>query len=201
MQNLCSSTQTIIINDSPTLQLLYTQIMSFSSLILMPNWPKWPQRGGKRILRRRKLICLLIFSYAWNFSLTMSTSYSKCVWSRMRTCWYITCMKYYRFLYFSLCNRHAMTKHQYYLQLRKDILEEMMRCDTENAMILASLALQAEFGNYQPEVLNDNFNHWITCWLFSWLIIYSTWSESSAHYIFLELKVMSSNCFVPPFNS
>lgn len=47
-----------------------------------------------------------------------------------------------------------MTKHQYYLQLRKDILEEKMRCDTTNAMILASLALQAEFGDYQPEVIN-----------------------------------------------
>jgi hypothetical protein len=45
-----------------------------------------------------------------------------------------------------------MTKHQYYLQLRKDILEERLRCDTENAMLLASLALQAEFSDYQPEV-------------------------------------------------
>lgn len=51
-------------------------------------------------------------------------------------------------------NRHAMTKHQCYLQLRKDILEERMRCDTDNAMLLASLALQAEFGDYQPEVPN-----------------------------------------------
>lgn len=48
--------------------------------------------------------------------------------------------------------RHAMTKHQYYLQLRKDILEERVRCGTEDAMLLASLALQAEFGDYQPEV-------------------------------------------------
>lgn len=47
-----------------------------------------------------------------------------------------------------------MTKHQYYLQLRKDILEERMRCDLENAMVTASLALQAEFGDYQPEVLS-----------------------------------------------
>ncbi len=45
-----------------------------------------------------------------------------------------------------------MTKRQYYLQLRKDILEERVRCDLENAMILASLALQAEFGDYQTEV-------------------------------------------------
>nr|XP_033502544.1 tyrosine-protein phosphatase non-receptor type 13 isoform X2 [Epinephelus lanceolatus] len=48
--------------------------------------------------------------------------------------------------------QHAMTKHQYYLQLRKDILEERMRCDTENAILLASLALQAEFSDYQPEL-------------------------------------------------
>uniref|UniRef100_A0A6Q2XZI0 Protein tyrosine phosphatase non-receptor type 13 n=1 Tax=Esox lucius TaxID=8010 RepID=A0A6Q2XZI0_ESOLU len=48
--------------------------------------------------------------------------------------------------------QHSMTKHQYYLQLRKDILEERMRCDMENAMILASLALQTEFGDYQPEL-------------------------------------------------
>nr|XP_057908268.1 tyrosine-protein phosphatase non-receptor type 13 isoform X4 [Doryrhamphus excisus] len=48
--------------------------------------------------------------------------------------------------------QHAMTKHQYYLQLRKDIVEERMRCDMENAILLASIALQAEFGDYQPEL-------------------------------------------------
>ncbi|KAJ8286648.1 hypothetical protein GJAV_G00041540 [Gymnothorax javanicus] len=48
--------------------------------------------------------------------------------------------------------QHMMTKHQYYLQLRKDLLEERTRCDVENAMLLASLALQAEFGDYQPEL-------------------------------------------------
>ncbi|XP_072310859.1 tyrosine-protein phosphatase non-receptor type 13 [Eucyclogobius newberryi] len=48
--------------------------------------------------------------------------------------------------------QHSMTKHQYYLQLRKDVLEERMCCDMENAMLLASLALQAEFGDYQPEL-------------------------------------------------
>ncbi|XP_041666705.1 tyrosine-protein phosphatase non-receptor type 13 isoform X2 [Cheilinus undulatus] len=48
--------------------------------------------------------------------------------------------------------QHAMTKHQYYLQTRKDILEERTRCDTDNAMLLASLALQAEFSDYQPEL-------------------------------------------------
>ncbi|XP_077354565.1 tyrosine-protein phosphatase non-receptor type 13 isoform X4 [Festucalex cinctus] len=50
--------------------------------------------------------------------------------------------------------QHAMTKHQYYLQLRKDILDERMRCDMENAILLASIGLQAEFGDYQPEQLH-----------------------------------------------
>uniref|UniRef100_A0A672HFQ7 Tyrosine-protein phosphatase non-receptor type 13 n=1 Tax=Salarias fasciatus TaxID=181472 RepID=A0A672HFQ7_SALFA len=48
--------------------------------------------------------------------------------------------------------QHAMTKHQYYLQMRKDILEERMRCSAENALVLGSLALQAEFSDYQPEL-------------------------------------------------
>uniref|UniRef100_A0A1A7WAN9 Protein tyrosine phosphatase, non-receptor type 13 n=3 Tax=Iconisemion striatum TaxID=60296 RepID=A0A1A7WAN9_9TELE len=48
--------------------------------------------------------------------------------------------------------QHAMTKHQYYLQLRKDFLEERIRCSTDNAVLLASLALQAEFGDYHPEL-------------------------------------------------
>lgn len=52
-------------------------------------------------------------------------------------------------LYF---NRHNLTCHQYYLQLRKDLLEERVHCDDEAALLLASLALQAEYGDYQPEV-------------------------------------------------
>ncbi|XP_052591512.1 tyrosine-protein phosphatase non-receptor type 13 isoform X6 [Peromyscus californicus insignis] len=48
--------------------------------------------------------------------------------------------------------QHSLTCHQYYLQLRKDILEERVHCDDETALLLASLALQAEYGDYQPEV-------------------------------------------------
>nr|XP_060635261.1 tyrosine-protein phosphatase non-receptor type 13 isoform X5 [Anolis sagrei ordinatus] len=48
--------------------------------------------------------------------------------------------------------QHTLTCHQYYLQLRKDILEEKIHCDDETALLLASLALQAEYGDYQPEV-------------------------------------------------
>ncbi|XP_024430613.2 tyrosine-protein phosphatase non-receptor type 13 isoform X11 [Desmodus rotundus] len=48
--------------------------------------------------------------------------------------------------------QHTLTCHQYYLQLRKDLLEERMHCDDETSLLLASLALQAEYGDYQPEV-------------------------------------------------
>ncbi|XP_062430305.1 tyrosine-protein phosphatase non-receptor type 13 isoform X2 [Rhea pennata] len=48
--------------------------------------------------------------------------------------------------------QHTLTCHQYYLQLRKDILEDRLHCDDETALLLASLALQAEYGDYQAEV-------------------------------------------------
>ncbi|XP_077332510.1 tyrosine-protein phosphatase non-receptor type 13 isoform X12 [Lithobates pipiens] len=48
--------------------------------------------------------------------------------------------------------QHSLTCHQYYLQQRKDILEERLYCDDEAALLLASLALQAEYGDYQQEV-------------------------------------------------
>ncbi|XP_041497966.1 tyrosine-protein phosphatase non-receptor type 13 isoform X3 [Microtus oregoni] len=48
--------------------------------------------------------------------------------------------------------QHNLTCHQYYLQLRRDLLEERVHCDDEAALLLASLALQAEYGDYQPEV-------------------------------------------------
>ncbi|XP_072352385.1 tyrosine-protein phosphatase non-receptor type 13 isoform X14 [Scyliorhinus torazame] len=47
--------------------------------------------------------------------------------------------------------QHTLTSHQYYLQLRRDILEERLHCSDETALLLASLALQAEFGDYQSE--------------------------------------------------
>lgn len=48
--------------------------------------------------------------------------------------------------------RHRLTRHQYYLQLRRDVLEDRVYCNEETALFLAALALQAEFGDYMPEV-------------------------------------------------
>ncbi|XP_032122781.1 FERM and PDZ domain-containing protein 2 isoform X4 [Sapajus apella] len=47
--------------------------------------------------------------------------------------------------------QHSLTRHQFYLQLRKDILEERLYCSEERLLQLGVLALQAEFGNYPKE--------------------------------------------------
>ncbi|KAG1950408.1 tyrosine-protein phosphatase non-receptor type 13 [Pimephales promelas] len=52
---------------------------------------------------------------------------------------------------------HRLTRHQYYLQLRRDVLEDRLYCNEETALFLAALALQAEFGDYMPEVYGKNY--------------------------------------------
>ncbi|XP_029926756.1 tyrosine-protein phosphatase non-receptor type 13 [Myripristis murdjan] len=52
---------------------------------------------------------------------------------------------------------HRLTRHQYYLQLRKDILEDRLYCNEETGLFLAALALQAEFGDYIPELYGKNY--------------------------------------------
>ncbi|KAM7385641.1 hypothetical protein PAMP_001715 [Pampus punctatissimus] len=52
---------------------------------------------------------------------------------------------------------HKLTRHQYYLQLRKDILEDRLYCNEETGLFLAALALQAEFGDYMPELYGKNY--------------------------------------------
>lgn len=57
-------------------------------------------------------------------------------------------------VFFPLCffARHSRTRHQFYLQLRKDVLEERLYCNDETLLQLGVLALQAEFGSYPKEV-------------------------------------------------
>ncbi|XP_077470416.1 tyrosine-protein phosphatase non-receptor type 13 [Stigmatopora argus] len=52
---------------------------------------------------------------------------------------------------------HRLTRHQYYLQIRKDILEDRMYCNEETGLFLAALALQAEFGDYMPELYGKSY--------------------------------------------
>lgn len=53
--------------------------------------------------------------------------------------------------------QHSHTRHQFYLQLRKDVLEERLYCNDETLLQLGVLALQAEFGSYPKEVENKAY--------------------------------------------
>ncbi|TRY58580.1 hypothetical protein DNTS_030044 [Danionella cerebrum] len=53
---------------------------------------------------------------------------------------------------------HKLSRHQYYLQLRRDVLQERLGSDEETVLYLAALALQAEYGDSLPEVQEDNIN-------------------------------------------
>uniref|UniRef100_U3JYE5 FERM domain-containing protein n=1 Tax=Ficedula albicollis TaxID=59894 RepID=U3JYE5_FICAL len=53
--------------------------------------------------------------------------------------------------------QHGLTRHQFYLQLRKDILEERLYCSDETALKLGALALQAELGNYVSEMHGKSY--------------------------------------------
>ncbi|KAG9433958.1 protein unc-79 isoform X9 [Apis mellifera carnica] len=44
-----------------------------------------------------------------------------------------------------------MTRYHYYLQLKSDILEGRIQCNSRQATLLASYSMQAEFGNYDAE--------------------------------------------------
>lgn len=44
--------------------------------------------------------------------------------------------------------QQEITRYQYYLQLKKDVLEGRISCSLEQAIRLASLAVQADFGDF-----------------------------------------------------
>ncbi|XP_007936874.2 FERM and PDZ domain-containing protein 2 [Orycteropus afer afer] len=51
--------------------------------------------------------------------------------------------------------QQKQTRHQFYLQLRRDILEEKLYCNDETLLRLGVLALQAEFGHYPQEQVKE----------------------------------------------
>ncbi|XP_053270099.1 tyrosine-protein phosphatase non-receptor type 13 [Pleuronectes platessa] len=52
---------------------------------------------------------------------------------------------------------HKQTRHQYYLQLRRDLLDDRLSCHEETALYLGALALQTEYGDCMPEVYGRNY--------------------------------------------
>ena len=53
--------------------------------------------------------------------------------------------------------RHHMTRHLFYLQLRRDILEERAMVNEDQAMSLAAVALQSEYDDYDPSTCTRNY--------------------------------------------
>ncbi|XP_049710882.1 FERM and PDZ domain-containing protein 2 isoform X4 [Elephas maximus indicus] len=51
--------------------------------------------------------------------------------------------------------QQSQTRHQFYLQLRRDILEEKLYCNDETLLQLGVLALQAEFGRCPREQVKE----------------------------------------------
>ena len=54
------------------------------------------------------------------------------------------------------CNSYQKTLHQFYLQLREDILNGQLYCHEEASFNLGGLALQAETGDYN-DTLGDEY--------------------------------------------
>ncbi|CAH2321589.1 FERM and PDZ domain-containing 2 isoform X1 [Pelobates cultripes] len=65
---------------------------------------------------------------------------------------------YLSFFYSSFLLRHCSMRHQIYLQLRKDLLDERLFCNREAALLLGSHALQAEVGDCPPELREQDFH-------------------------------------------
>ncbi|XP_063748697.1 tyrosine-protein phosphatase non-receptor type 13 isoform X2 [Eleginops maclovinus] len=62
-----------------------------------------------------------------------------------------------KFFVKDISNLHKQTRHLYYLQLRRDLLEDRLSCHEETALYLGALALQTECGDCMPEVYGRNY--------------------------------------------
>ena len=57
-----------------------------------------------------------------------------------------------------MLRRDQMTRHLFYLQLRRDMLEDRLQCAVDQATKLAALALQAEYGDHDnPALINHGY--------------------------------------------
>ncbi|XP_073774109.1 FERM and PDZ domain-containing protein 2 isoform X1 [Danio rerio] len=79
------------------------------------------------------------------------------VWKKVPTATFVL---HFRIKYFVsdvslLLNK--FTRHQFYLQLRRDLLDDRLQCNEETCLFLGALALQAEFGDSLPEVYGKNY--------------------------------------------
>ena len=52
-----------------------------------------------------------------------------------------------------------VTRYHYFLQLKLDVIEGRLRCNYEQAIVLASYSLQAEFGDHDQERHTPGLTH------------------------------------------
>jgi hypothetical protein len=50
-----------------------------------------------------------------------------------------------------------LTQHLFYLQVKESILTENVYCSPEASVLLASYAIQAEYGDYDPDIYQPGF--------------------------------------------
>ncbi|KAL1263829.1 hypothetical protein QQF64_004184, partial [Cirrhinus molitorella] len=125
-------------------------------------------RGGDvfdMIIAHANLVEHFYFGLAYNddnefFFLDNDTKLSKVApdaWKKVPTATFVL---HFRIRYFvndiSLL-LHKLSRHQYYLQLRRDILDDRLPSNEETCLFLGALALQAEFGDSMPEVYGKNY--------------------------------------------
>ena len=60
-----------------------------------------------------------------------------------------------------VCCRHEVTRHLFYLQLRRDVLEERCGTTEEQGLRLAGLALQAEYEDWVDKARHTPPEHYL----------------------------------------
>ncbi|XP_058263000.1 FERM and PDZ domain-containing protein 2 [Hemibagrus wyckioides] len=124
-------------------------------------------RGGNvfdMIIAHSKMVEHFYFGLAYTdnkfFFLDNDTKISKIApesWKKVPTSTFVLHVRIKFFISDVSLLLHKMTRHQYYLQLRRDILEDRLPYTEETGLFLSALALQAEFGDILPELYGREY--------------------------------------------
>ncbi|KAA8581177.1 hypothetical protein FQN60_002758 [Etheostoma spectabile] len=151
---------------SPTTQRELSVVMPNGQSILVKCEVK--SRGGDvfdMIVAHSNLVEHFYFGLAYNddnefFFVDNDTKISKVApdsWKKVPTTTFVLFLRVKFFVNDISLLLNKQTRHQYYLQLRRDLLEDRLSCHEETALYLGALALQAEYGDCMPEVYGRNY--------------------------------------------
>ncbi|GAA6092036.1 FERM and PDZ domain-containing protein 2 [Tachysurus ichikawai] len=126
-------------------------------------------RGGDvfdMIIAHSKMVEHFYFGLAYTdntkefFFLDNNTKISKIApesWKKVPTSTFVLYVRIKFFITDVRLLLHKLTRHQYYMQLRRDILEDRLPYTEETGLYLSALALQAEFGDILPEMYGREY--------------------------------------------